>query len=206
MRPPTIGLVGGIGAGKSSVARILAGSGCVVCDSDALAREALDDPSVAGAIRERWGESVFRPGTDASGAGALDRRAVAALVFERAEERRWLESVIHPWIERRRRDLFRDAPADTRARVIDAPLLLEAGLDDRCDAILFVDAPRVLRLARLAAARGWTDAELARREAAQWPLDRKRQRATHVIENVADESHLRTQVLAALDAIAPRSR
>ncbi len=192
--PPTIGLAGGIGAGKSRVATMLAELGCLVSDSDADARAVLADSDVIATLRSWWGDDVL------TAEGTIDRGEVARRVFADVEERRRLESVLHPRIHDRRAARFAAAPPDTRAFVVDAPLLFEAGLDAECDAVIFVDAPRDLRLARVAANRGWTDAELARRESAQWPIDRKRSLATIIIDNkINDEEHLRTQTRNALE-------
>jgi dephospho-CoA kinase len=188
-RPPTLGLTGPPGAGKSTVARELAALGCVVSDSDALAHAAYDDPPLRSAV-----QALF---------GTVDRRAIAGRVFSDPDARARLESLIHPWIAARRAAAFAAAPAGTRALVIDAPLLLEAGLGASCDRILFVDAPLGVRQARVAAARGWTPAELARREAAQMPLDQKRALAHHVIRNDGDPASLRAQVRAVLDEVSP---
>lgn len=196
--PPVIGLVGGIGAGKSAVAAALRELGCVVCDSDALAREALGDPTVVTMLRERWADR--RPGPVAAD-GSVERRAVAAIVFGDVNERRWLESITHPWIEARRRALFAAAPAHAPALVIDAPLLLEAGLGDQCDAVIFVDAPRTARMARVRSARGWDEGELLRRERSQWPLERKRSAATDVIVNDGDLHDLRRGAVRVLDRL-----
>ncbi len=194
--PPTIGLAGGIGAGKSRVAALLAELGCVVSDSDADARAVLADPEVIDTLRSWWGDEVV--GVD----GAIDRGKVAGRVFTDVEERRRLESVLHPRIHERRAARFAAAPPDTRAFVIDAPLLFEAGLDADCDAVIFVDASRPTRLARVAANRGWSDEELARRESAQWPIDRKRSLATLIIDNTTnDEDFLRTETRKALEQL-----
>ncbi len=192
---PLIGLTGGIGAGKSTVAKILAGLGCVVADSDALSREALRDPEIRRRLVEWWGEGVL------DGSGGIDRAAVARIIFRRPEERARLESLIHPWIEARRAAMFAQAPPGTVALVIDAPLLLEAGLDARCDAVVFVEAPRDLRLARLRAARGWDERELALREESQRPLDEKRARSDHVIRNDGDLDALAAEVRRTLRSI-----
>lgn len=197
VRPPTIGLVGSIGAGKSTVAGMLAELGCVVCDSDALARESFEDPRIRQALRDRWGGRILAQD------GTIDRRAIAAIVFADPAERAFLESLTHPWIESRRKALFAAAPPGTRALVIDAPLLLEAGLGPRCEAILFVDAPRPTRLERVQRRRGWDAAELARREQAQWPLERKRAAATHVLVNDGSMARLRTSVGRVLEELAP---
>jgi dephospho-CoA kinase len=194
--PPTIGLAGGIGAGKSRVAALLAELGCVVSDSDADARAVLADPEVIDTLRSWWGDEVV--GVD----GGIDRSRLAARVFADPEARARLEALMHPRIHDRRAARFAAASPDTRAFVIDAPLLFEAGLDAECDAIIFVDAPRDVRRARVAANRGWTDAELAGREAAQWPIEEKRSRATIVIDNTKDDDdRLSSQVADALDRI-----
>ena len=196
--PPTLGLTGGIGAGKSTVARILAEEGCLVCDSDALAREALNHPSIRAEILSWWGDRVRAPD------GAIDRAKLGELVFSSLGDRKRLESLVHPWIERHREQLFASPPPGTRALVIDAPLLLEAGLGAVCHRVIFVDSPLELRLERVRANRGWSAEELARREAAQWPLDQKRACAHHVVSNEGDPASLRAQVRAVLDEACPR--
>jgi len=196
--PPTLGLTGGIGAGKSTVARILAEEGCLVCDSDALAREALNHPSIRAEILSWWGDRVRAPD------GAIDRAKLGEVVFSSLGDRKRLEALVHPWIERHREQLFASPPPGTRALVIDAPLLLEAGLGAVCHRVIFVDSPLELRLERVRANRGWSAEELARREAAQWPLDQKRACAHHVVSNEGDPASLRAQVRAVLDEACPR--
>ena len=188
---PTIGLVGGIASGKSAVRSILAELGCITCDSDDLAHQALRDPSVVRAISARWGERAIRD-------GSVDRGALAAIVFADPGERSHLEALVHPWIHARRRAMFSADPGAAPARVIDAPLLLEVGLHTECDSIWFVEAPIEARQARALATRGWPASELARREAAQWPLDQKRALAHHVLCNDGDPQSLRSRVEAAL--------
>lgn len=197
---PVIGLAGGIGAGKSAVARILAELGCVVSDSDAQARAALRDPQIKSAILKWWGERVL------DRQGEVDRGAVAQIIFADPAERRRLESIVHPWIEARRSELFGQAKPDARALVIDAPLLLEAGLEKACDAVIFVDADRGTRLARVAADRGWPPQELAKREQSQLPLDVKRRRADYTVLNNGDLSELKLQVRRVLDQIVDSCR
>jgi dephospho-CoA kinase len=96
----------------------------------------------------------------------------------------------------------------TRAFIIDAPLLLEVGLDRECDAVVFVDAPHEVRVKRVAATRGWDAAELDRRERAQLPLAEKRARSTDTIVNdcaVAELSHRAEQILGAIIARGSRA-
>lgn len=194
-RIPVIGLCGGIGAGKSAVAGILADLGCVVSDSDRDAREVLADPEVLEVLRGWWGDDVV--GTD----GRLDRSRIAGRVFGDDSERARLEGLVHPRLHRLREARFRAAAADTRALVIDAPLLFEAELDAQCDAVLFIDAPLRRRVDRVVGGRGWDEAELHRRERAQIPLDEKRSRATHVIENHGTAMELEAGVRTVLDRI-----
>lgn len=197
---PVIGLAGGVGSGKSTVASILAGLGCVVADADALARLALQEPHIRDTIAGWWGPGVL----DAS--GGIDRKAVARIVFDRPEELKRLESLVHPWIRQRQRELFAAAPREAKALVIDAPLLFEAGLDRECDAVIFVEADREARLARVSATRGWTAAELDRREGSQLPLDEKRMRADYTVVNDGDLDGLTDQVRRILEQLIARRR
>jgi dephospho-CoA kinase len=189
----TIGLAGSIGAGKSVVAKILADLGYVVADSDAQAKAELDVPEVRDMLVQWWGAGVL----DAQ--GKVSRRGVAEMIFTQAKERTRLEGLIHPRLAIHRERLRDLAKAQGKSGlVIDAPLLFEAGLDRQCDAVLVVDAPRAIRHARVQASRGWTDEELARRESAQWPIDRKRAQASAVIENDQNLMHLRQLVVQTL--------
>jgi dephospho-CoA kinase len=199
VRPPVIGLVGGIGSGKSTVAGILRELGCVVADSDHYARQALCEPAIRQRIIEWWGEDVLDPQTH-----EVDRRKLAPIVFADAEQRRRLEGLTHPWIEARRRELFASAPPETKALVIDAPLLLEAGLDRECDAIIFIDTPAEVRARRVASTRGWSEDQLHAREKAQMPLDEKRRISDHVLVNGGDLEQLRDAVARTLEQIVKR--
>ena len=194
-RPPVIGLTGGIGAGKSTVARILESLGCVVSDSDRDAAAVMETSDVRERLRAWWGDGII------AADGTLDRGAIAARVFEDPRERGRLENLVHPLVHERRRRRFEEASPDSRAWVIDAPLLFEAGLDEECDAIIFVDASRDLRVRRVETGRGWDASEIDRREAAQLPIDEKRNRATVVITNNAATERLENDVRAFLDSM-----
>ena len=196
---PTIGIAGGIGSGKSTVARMLARLGCEVCISDDAARAVLEAPEVRDAIVARVGATVRAPD------GSIDRAALGRAIFADATLRADIERIMHPRIEARRRAQFAAAPVSTRAFIIDAPLLFEVGLERECDAVIFVDAPREHRLARVRATRGWDDAELARREASQIPLDEKRRRSTDIVANAGDSALLEATVASTLDAIIART-
>ncbi|MDX2017647.1 MAG: dephospho-CoA kinase [Planctomycetota bacterium] len=203
-RAMVIGIVGGIGSGKSTVGRLIAEmGGGIVIDSDALAKQALERDDVRAQLVRWWGPGVLAPD------GRVDRAKVAAIVFEKPEERTKLEALVHPIVRQSRAEVIAQAKAaglDGRdggrtLAVIDAPLLLEAGIDKECDLVVFVDTPRERRLARVSATRGWTEAELARREAAQWDLDKKKAASDAVISNAGDEVALREGVRAFLARI-----
>ncbi|MEN0109153.1 MAG: dephospho-CoA kinase [Planctomycetota bacterium] len=166
------GVTGGIASGKSFVAWQLAELGATVLDADRHARAALEEPAVRAALAKRWGEAIVLPG------GEIDRRAIADRVFgdddAATAERRFLEGLVHPVVrERLRRELDTARARGAPAAVLDVPLLIESGWADDCDVIVFVETPDAVRQAR-AAERGWDAGELARREAAQTPLARKR--------------------------------
>lgn len=197
---PIIGIVGGIGSGKSTVAAMLAEHGCIVADSDAAARASLRDPAIRQELIDWWGEGILDE------QGEVSRVKVAEIVFQDQAARHRLEALVHPWVEQRRREQFADAPDGAVGFVIDAPLLLEAGLDAMCDALIFVDAPREVRLARVKTARGWDEAELTRREDSQLPLDEKRRRADHTVVNTGDLAQLREQIGRILRDIVETSR
>jgi len=193
---PVIGLVGGVGAGKSAAARCLERIGCVVIDSDSRAKALLDDPAVADTLVRWWGDRVL------DHAGRVDRDVVAGIVFEDPAERRRLESLIHPLLAARRSETIERAKqAGAPGVVIDAPLLIEAGLDSLCDAIVFVDAPVADRLRRVARDRGWSAEELDRRQAAQAPLEIKRHKAHYVVTNTGSADDLCRQVRRVFDQI-----
>ena len=164
--------------------------GAKVIDSDKLAHEVYAEPDVRAVIRGWWGDSVFQP------SGEVDRRAIAAIVFSDADALQRLEALLYPRIESRRMAIMRDVEDDpsVSAIVVDAPKLFEAGVDRECDAVVFVEADRALRLQRVSTSRGWNEEELSRREQSQAPLAEKRSRADFVVANNADVDELRRQV------------
>ncbi|MBL8886191.1 MAG: dephospho-CoA kinase [Phycisphaerales bacterium] len=187
IRPIVLGLAGGIGAGKSAVARELESRGALVLDSDSRAKSVLETPEARDVLVSWWGPEILKD-------GRVDRKRVADVVFADAEQRRRLEAFVHPRLHAARRvDIDAAAARGVRLVVIDAPLLQEAGVDKECDAVVFVDAPRQQRLERVRS-RGWDDAELTRREAAQLSLSEKKARSTFVIENNGDLAALGVRV------------
>lgn len=199
--PTVFGVLGGIASGKSAVARALAGPDGLVLDADHMAHEALASEEGRRRLVERWGAEVLDPD------GRPDRKRIAERVFGAPAELAWLEGWIHPAVRVRMHAELEAARAAGVPRVaLDVPLLLEHddrhGLVERCDALVFVDAPAAVRDERARRTRGWPAGELARREALQLPLETKRARAHHVIENHGDLAELSAAVASLLAARA----
>lgn len=192
-RKPILGLVGAIGAGKSTVAAILAARGGAVVDADAVGHDALEQPEIRERIAARWG-NVLRAD------GRVDRRKIAQIVFASSNERKALEGMVFPYIRRKCEDAIQAALNDvvTGFVVLDAAVMLEAGWGDVCDKLIYVDAPRGIRLERLAARSGWTADDLDAREAAQMPADEKKKRADAILINGGTREELDAQVTALL--------
>jgi len=132
----------------------------------------------------------------------LDRRAIGKIVFANSRERAALESMVFPYIGKRCHEEISEAlkQASTRFVVLDAAVMLEAGWNNDVDRIVYVSAPRALRLARLTRRSGWSDIDLAARESAQWPESVKQSHATAVIINDPTHDALQSQVDALLKA------
>jgi len=193
---PVIGIVGGIGAGKSTVAKAFADLGCVVSDSDEGVRAIMSEPRVIQTLVEWWGPEILMED------GSVDRGKVAQIVFDRPYELRKLEELIHPRVHDRRRSVVAKAIEDGAPGVIiDAPLLFEAGVDSECDAIVFVDTPYPARLERVRAARGWDEQTLNKREKAQLGLEHKRKRSDYVVANTGFPDELNGRVSRVLGSI-----
>jgi dephospho-CoA kinase len=191
---PVIGLIGAIGAGKSTAAKCFVARRGQVIDADALGHEALRQPEIVESLVNRWGEQIRKPD------GTLDRREIARIVFADPEQRNALEVTVFPYIGERTRQLIETAQANHDAEfvVLDAAVLLEAGWGDWVDKIVYVDAPRELRVARLAARSGWSERDLASRETAQLSAEMKKTRADAVVINEADVVRLQEQIDALL--------
>lgn len=187
---PVIGLIGSIGAGKSTAAKFFGEFGGRVIDADAIGHQALEQEAVKSALVQRWGNGILKPN------GQANRRAIAAIVFDRPEERKFLETNIFPEISRRVQEQIAAAQHDPSVTyiVLDAAVLLEAGWGTMVDRIVYVDAPRPLRLSRVAARSGWSDVDLAEREVAQWPIERKKAMAESILVNDGSTDQLRAAV------------
>jgi len=190
-----IGLVGGIGAGKSQVAARMAEIGAFVIDADKVGHTLLNQRPVRDQVINHFGTAILGP-AEADGEPTIDRSALAAIVFKNVEARKALESVLHPAMRRTfEKAIFRtNRRGGVKALVLDAAILFEANWDDLCDRIVFVDAPKEARIARVVANRGWSEETLAARESAQISLDRKRAAADVVIVNNGDLAALRSAI------------
>ncbi|UNX56173.1 dephospho-CoA kinase [Georgenia sp. TF02-10] len=182
-----VGLSGGIGSGKSTVAAELARLGAVVVDADALAREVVA-PGTAGlaAVVEAFGPGVLRPD------GGLDRPALGRLVFADDAARRRLEGITHPLVAAEA--ARRQAAAGPGAVVVhDVPLLVENGLAQRYDLVVVVGAPVEVRLARLRG-RGMTEEDARARIRAQADDAARRAVADVWLDNSGTRAELVEQV------------
>lgn len=186
--PPIIGLTGSIGAGKSVVASMLQQAGCVVADADAAVRDLLDQPGIIDTLVRWWGGIVLDEN------GSLDRSVVARIVFAEPKERIRLEQLLHPLVSQRREALFSQVPPETPGLVIDAPLLMEVGLDEECDVVIYVDSEPAHCRQRIAVSRGWSEEEFDKRSEVQISVDQKRARADIVISNNSDLDALEVEI------------
>jgi dephospho-CoA kinase len=184
-----VGLTGGIGSGKSTIARMLEERGAVVFDADVLAREAVA-PGTPGheAVVERFGANVLAPG------GELDRDALAAIVFADPAARRDLEAIVHPEVRRlfaEGCDAYRDSDS---VIVFSAPLLVETGMHSAFDVLIVVSAPVETQIERLLRDRGMSEEQARARIDAQAPLEEKTAVADVLVDNVGPLEELDGQV------------
>jgi dephospho-CoA kinase len=185
-----VGLAGGVGSGKSTVAKIFIKEGAQGIDADALGHGVLDLPRVRAALARDWGPGILR-------GGRVDRAALARLAFRSRKSIARLNRRVHPVILREIRRRI------SRARgwvVLDAALLFETGADALCDVVVFVSAPRALR-ARRTRARGWGPGELERRERVQLPIAYKKKKADYVIDNTGPKSRTEEQTRRICDEL-----
>jgi dephospho-CoA kinase len=184
-----IGLTGGVGSGKSTVAAMLRDLGAVVVDADEAAH-AVYEPGTAGfqaVIREFGAGYVHK--------GRIDRGQLGELVFHDADARHRLNAIVHPLV----RDWMADRTAEAVERgatavVQDVPLLYESGLQGLYEAVMVVYAPDEVQVRRLVDGRGFTEERARAMIASQMSIDEKRTRSQHVIDNSGTREETRSQV------------
>lgn len=173
----TVGLTGGIGAGKSEVSRLLVECGAVLIDADKIAREVVE-PGTPGlaAVVDAFGEDILTPD------GSLDRPKLGAIVFTDPEKLALLNSIVHPLVGARSRELETAASQDA-VIVHDVPLLAENGLAPLYDVVVVVDVAPKTQLDRLIRLRGMTEEDARARMAAQATREKRLETADIVIDN-----------------------
>jgi dephospho-CoA kinase len=196
-----VGLTGGIGVGKSTVASMFAARGAAVVDADRISRR-LQEPGEPchDAIVAAFGRAVLDP------AGRIDRKRLGEMVFADPARRTALEAIMHPAIWAVCETEIRAAAAAGRAVcVVEAALILETGQRSRFQRIVVVTAPTDVQVERLAQARGLTEAEARQRLAAQWPSADKARLADFVIDNGGDLPTTEAQVARVYAALVAGS-
>lgn len=183
-----VGLTGGIGSGKSTVASMLGDRGAVILDADVYARMALERGTPAyERVVGRFGPSIVDPG------GELDRAKLASVVFRDPDSLRDLEAIVHPEVRRMTTDAVEASSGTNEIVVLVNPLLIEMGDHERCDVLVVVSAGPETRIARLTA-RGMQEADARARLAVQTPLEQKVALADVVVNNEGSLEELERQV------------
>lgn len=199
---PVIGVVGGIGSGKTAMSKAFEALGCVRIDADALGHKVLEHAEVRGALVERFGRDIL------TAEGRVDRKSLARVAFNDDQSTADLNRIVGSrlWTEFIRR-VFQSASQPERgtaAVVLDAALLYENDLQRICTTVVFVYAPDDLRRGRIVEGRGWDWAEVERREARQISSSRKQQMADFVVKNDQGLDHLSSEAARILKATQQR--
>jgi len=186
---PIIGILGGIGSGKSTVASEFAKLGCAVVDADKIAHKLLNEPAVREKVLGLFGQEI------SDSTGKIDHRKLAAVVFADADKLSSLNRIIHPLVLKQAEKLIRQYNGQGRVKaiVLDMPLLAEVGWEKRCDRLIFVECEPRLRSERAKKMGGFFD-EIKIRENFQISLDNKASVADNTINNNSDFSVLVKQV------------
>jgi dephospho-CoA kinase len=183
-----IGLSGGCGSGKSTVADIIAQQGfsTKTIKADHMIHDILKNERVKEVLTRWWGTWILSE-------GEIDHARIATIVFNHKDQLLRLERYMHPMVKLRIKKDLKDIDGFDFV-LLDAPLLFESGLDKICDATIFVDTPYEKRKQRVHETRGWSESDLINRESVQMPLEAKQSKCTWVIENHDDISELRQQL------------
>jgi dephospho-CoA kinase len=186
---PVIGILGGIGSGKSTIAAEFAKLGCKVIDADRIVHKLLDESLVIEKIAGLFGQAVL------DSAGKINRKKLAEIVFADNQTLESLNRIIHPPVLQRTQQLIDkfESQNQVKAIVLDMPLLVEVGWHKKCDKLIFVNCEKNLRLER-AKKMGFDENQIKIRENFQISLDNKASLADNTIENNSDFSAIVRQV------------
>jgi dephospho-CoA kinase len=190
VKKPIIGILGGIGSGKSTVAGEFAKLGCKVIDADKIAHELIEEKNVKQTLISSFGHNVL------DSAGKIDHKKLADTVFSNGDKLSLLNSIIHPPVLARVRRLITQysRQPEVKAIVLDMPLLAEVGWEKRCDKLIFVDCELKIRAARAKKIGIFDENQLRTRENFQISLDNKANISDNTIDNNSDLSALVRQV------------
>lgn len=199
---PVIGILGGIGSGKSSVIRQIQDLNLAIIDADVVGHDVLKSADVIARLTKTFGTSILKD-------GAIDRRSLGDLVFGEDSSSQGnlekLNAIVHPEIRRRLHREIDSAKKTADAVILDASLLLEGNWDEHCDHLIFVDTTEHVRQARVQKNRGWDADELPKREKTQVKIAAKRQRADFTVDNSGDLEHSSRQMKNILERILGQS-
>jgi dephospho-CoA kinase len=198
-----LGLTGGIGSGKTHVAKIFKRLGAKLIEADKIAYNIVNKPQIKRTLLEWYGYCLIKNN------GQINRKKLAEVSFKNPENINRLNNLTHPYVKREIHNQLKQLNNNFRSKkigivVIDAPLLLETGLDKLCDYILFIEASYQTRLKRVLASRKWDNAEIKRRERYQIDLLRKQSKADFIINNNASSITTSAHVKNVCRAIAKK--
>ena len=201
MRVPVVGILGGIGSGKSTVVRQVKDLRLQIIDADRIGHDLLSAPEILDQLRAAFDSSIFDDTRE------VIRPRLAQVVFgetaEHANALSRLNQSIHPAIRQEIQRQILSVPPGIDALIIDAALLLEAGWADQCSALVFIETPQVQRIERVKTNRNWTADELCRREQTQLPVSEKRSRCDYVVDNSGSPEQAGLQMLSLIHISEP---
>lgn len=197
MQTILIGLTGGIGCGKTEVAKILEELGARIIDADAIGKQVVEEqPEVLQEIVKVFGSQFLNPD------GSLKRKELGNFVFQDEERKKQLNDIVHPHLWKRVLcDIEEAKKQNFKLIVVDAALVYETGLEKHFQKVIVVSAPLETRIARIRQRDGFTESEIRDRMASQMPLEEKMRRADIVIENDGSLGRLRETTSKAFNAL-----
>ncbi|MHC4913262.1 MAG: dephospho-CoA kinase [Planctomycetota bacterium] len=199
-RKPIIGILGGVGSGKSTVAAEFGKLGCAIIDADKIAHDLLDAPGLRERLVTSFGQAIL------DSLGQVDRRQLADIVFADAAKLSAINKIIHPPVLQRAEELIKqyNGQNQVKAIVLDMPLLVEVGWSKRCNKLVFVDCEPLLRVERAKKIGVIGENQHKIRENFQISLDKKLALADNIIDNNSGFSALVEQVAKAFSYITDK--